>query len=82
MAVVHAAALLTVVVLAVVLVAAAARWGLVAVPEAPATFPAAPVGVLQSFANASPILRLGLAAGATAWLILGPVALYFALRRD
>jgi hypothetical protein len=29
-----------------------------------------------------PMLRYGLVLGATAWLILGPVALYFALRRD
>jgi hypothetical protein len=29
-----------------------------------------------------PLLRYGLMLGATAWLILGPVALYFAFRRD
>jgi len=36
----------------------------------------------QSLADVSPTLRWALALGATAWLILGPVALYFTLRRD
>jgi len=37
---------------------------------------------IQSLADVSPVLRWALALGATAWLILGPVALYLTLRRD
>jgi hypothetical protein len=36
----------------------------------------------QLLADLSPVLRWALALGATAWLILGPVALYLTLRRD
>jgi predicted anti-sigma-YlaC factor YlaD len=36
----------------------------------------------QALADLSPVLRWALALGATAWLILGPVALYLTLRRD
>lgn len=39
-------------------------------------------GTSQALADVSPVLRWALALGATAWLILGPVALYLTLRRD
>jgi hypothetical protein len=79
---VHAAALVAAVVLAVVLMSVLARS--VGTPTwtefVPAT--ASWTEASQSLASEFPILRYGLMLGATAWLILGPVALYFALRRD
>jgi hypothetical protein len=78
----HAAALVAAIVLAIVLAAVVARsvgtaslagW----IPQVPSWAEAS-----QSLATGSPVLRYSLMLGATAWLILGPVALYFALRRD
>jgi hypothetical protein len=81
-AAVHAAALVGAVVLAAVLVAAVARWaGLAAVTDLIPTMPSWGE-TSKSVTDASPLIRYGLALGASAWLILGPVALYFALRRE
>lgn len=79
---VHAATLVGFVVLAVVLVSAASRWA--GQPALIDSLPAIPSwgDTSASLADAFPVLRYGLALGATAWLILGPVALYFAFRRD
>ena len=81
-AAVHAVALVAAVVLAIVLVSVAARSGATAslsgfLPSMPSWAEAS-----RSLTIESPTLRYGLVLGATAWLILGPVALYFALRRD
>jgi hypothetical protein len=79
---IHAAALAGAVVLAAVLVLTLGRSvGVMSLAGYPPTWPswtAASQLVVTDF----PILRYGLALGATAWLILGPVALYFAFRRD
>jgi hypothetical protein len=81
-AAVHAAALLAVILLAVVLVATVARSaGTVSVTDYLPTMPSLGEGG-QLVTDPSPLLWYGLALGATAWLILGPVALYFALRRE
>jgi anti-sigma factor RsiW len=79
---VHAAALVAVLVLAVVSFSTVAHLPWAAslayfLPTLPTWSAAA-----QSLADVSPILRWTLALGATAWLILGPVALYLTLRRD
>ena len=79
---VHAAALVAAVVLAIVLVSVAARSGATAslsgfLPSVSFWAEASPSLTIES-----PALRYGVMLGATAWLILGPVALYFALRRD
>jgi hypothetical protein len=79
---VHAAALVAAVVLAVVLVSSVARWaGLPAVAD---FIPAMPSWseASEPLTSEFPLVRYGLMLGATAWLILGPVALYFAFRRD
>jgi hypothetical protein len=79
---VHAAAVVAAVVLAVALVsvlirslgtASLAGW----VPAIP-SWTEAP----RSLASEFPFLGYSLMAGATTWLVLGPVALYFAFRRD
>jgi predicted anti-sigma-YlaC factor YlaD len=79
---VQAAAIVAAVVLAVVLATSVAPF--VGMPSLSAWVPQMP-----SWAEASgmlttdfPMLGYGLMLGVTAWLILGPVALYFALRRD
>ena len=79
---VHAAAIVAAAVLAVVLATSVAPF--VGMPSLSTWVPQVP-----SWAEASrvlttdfPLLRYGLMLGATAWLILGPVALYFAFRRD
>jgi predicted anti-sigma-YlaC factor YlaD len=79
---VHAAALVAAIVLAGVLVSVVARS--VGTASLAAWIPTMPswAEASQSLAIESPILRYGLMLGATAWLILGPVALYFAFRRD
>ena len=79
---VHAVALVAAVALAIVLVSVAVRSGAAAslsgfLPSMPTWAEAS-----RSLASESPMLRYGLLLGATAWLILGPVALYFAFRRD
>jgi predicted anti-sigma-YlaC factor YlaD len=79
---VHAAAFIAVLIVAVVSFSSFAHlpWA-----AGLADFlPAIPTwsGMAQSLADVSPVLRWALALGATAWLILGPVALYFTLRRD
>ncbi len=79
---VHAAAFIAVLVLAAVSFSTFAHlpWA-----ASPADFlPTLPTWseTLQSLADVSPVLRWALALGATAWLILGPVALYLTLRRD
>jgi predicted anti-sigma-YlaC factor YlaD len=79
---VHAAAVVAAVVLALVLVSVLARS--VGTTSLTNYVPAMPswAEASQSLSIDSPILRYGLMLGATTWLILGPVALYFALRRD
>jgi predicted anti-sigma-YlaC factor YlaD len=79
---VHAAAFIAVLVVAVVSFSTFAHLPWAAsladfLPTLPTWSEAA-----QSVADVSPILRWALALGATAWLILGPVALYLTLRRD
>lgn len=79
---VHAAALVAVVVLAVVLASATARtFGM---PTFAHYVPAVPswADLSGAIAIESPLLRYGLMLGGSAWLILGPVALYFALRKE
>ena len=78
----HAAALIAAVVLAVVLVSTLARS--VGMPSLTEFLPTMPsfVDASQSLSSEFPLLRYSLLLGATTWLILGPVALYFALRRD
>jgi len=79
---VHAAAVVAAVVLAVVLATSVAPF--VGMPSLSNWVPAVPSWVASpgTLATDFPLLRYGLMLGATAWLILGPVALYFALRRD
>jgi hypothetical protein len=79
---VHAAAIVAAVVLAVVLASSVAPF--VGMPSLSGWVPQMP-----SWSEAShtlttdfPLLGYSLMLGATAWLILGPVALYFALRKD
>ena len=79
---VHAAAFIAVLVVAVVSFSTFASWAWATsltdfLPSMPTWSEAA-----QAVADVSPVLRWALALGATAWLILGPVALYFTLRRD
>jgi hypothetical protein len=79
---VHVAALVAAVVLAIVLVAVVARSvGTAPLADYAPTLPSW-AEASESLATWSPILRYSLMLGATAWLILGPVALYLALRRD
>ncbi len=85
---VHAAAFVAVLVVAVVSFSAFAHWAWAApltdfLPTLP-TLPTFPTWseAAQAVADVSPVLRWALALGATAWLILGPVALYLTLRRD
>ena len=79
---VHAAAVVAALVLALVLVSVVSRS--VGISFLADYVPALPswAEASQSLATGSPLLRYSLMLGATAWLILGPVALYFALRRD
>jgi len=79
---VHAAALVAVIVLAAILVSTVARWA--GMPPLSAFVPTLPswAETTQSLADASPLLRYGLALGVAAWLLLGPVAIYLALRRE
>jgi hypothetical protein len=79
---VHAAAIVAVVVLVVVLVSSVAPF--VGMPSLSGIVPTAASWTVapRSLATEFPMLRYGLMLGATAWLILGPVALYFAFRRD
>jgi hypothetical protein len=79
---VHAAALVAAVVLAIVLVSVAARSGATASLSGFLPSVSFWAEASQSLTIESPALRYGVMLGATAWLILGPVALYFALRRD
>jgi hypothetical protein len=79
---VHAAAIVASVVLVVSLaLAVAPRLGM---PAVSAWIPQVPTWAQASAAlvTGSPVVRYGLMFGATASLILGPVALYFAFRRD
>jgi hypothetical protein len=79
---VHAAALVAAVVLAVVLATSVAPF--VGMPSLSGFMPsmASLAEASQALSTQFPLLRYGVMLGATAWLILGPVALYFALRRD
>jgi hypothetical protein len=79
---IHAAALVAAGVLAVVLVSSAGSW--TGMPALSGWVPAMPAwaDASRSLTTEFPSLRYGLMLGATAWLILGPVALYLALRRD
>jgi predicted anti-sigma-YlaC factor YlaD len=79
---VHAAALVAVLVLAVVSFSTVAGWAWTAsltdfLPTLPTW-----TETSRALAELSPALRSALALGATGWLILGPVALYLAIRRD
>ncbi len=79
---VHAAAIVAVGVLAVVLVSSVASFvgtaSLFGFMSSTPSWADAPRALATEF----PVLRYGLMLGATAWLILGPVALYFAFRRE
>ena len=79
---VHAAAIIAAAVLAVVLATSVAPF--VGMPSLSGFMPSAAslTEASQSLSIQFPLLRYGLMLGATAWLILGPVALYFAFRRD
>jgi hypothetical protein len=79
---VHAAAIVAAAVLAVVLATNVAPF--VGMPSLSGWIPQVPswVAAPRTFTTDFPLLRYGLMLGATAWLILGPVALYFAFRRD
>ena len=79
---VHAAAIVAAVVLAVVRATSVAPF--VGMPSLSGWIPQVPswVEAPPTLTTDFPMLRYGLMLGATAWLILGPVALYFALRRD
>jgi hypothetical protein len=79
---VHAAAIVAVVALVVVLVSSVAPF--VGMPSLSGFVPslASLAEASQALSTQFPLLRYGVMLGATAWLILGPVALYFALRRD
>jgi anti-sigma factor RsiW len=79
---VHSAAFVAVLVVAVVSFSTFARW--VGSASLSDVLPALPTWsqTSQLLADLSPVLRWALALGATAWLILGPVALYLTLRRD
>jgi hypothetical protein len=79
---VHAAAIIAAAVLAVVLATSVAPF--VGMPSLSGFMPSATswAEASQSLSAQFPLLPYGLALGATAWLILGPVALYFAFRRD
>lgn len=82
---VHAVAFVAVLAAAIVSFSAFAHWAWAApltdfLPTLP-TFPTWSEAA-QAVADVSPVLRWALALGATAWLILGPVALYLTLRRD
>lgn len=79
---VHAAAIIAAVVLAVVLVTSVAPF--VGMPSLAGLVPSTTsfVEASRSLTTEFPLLPYGVVLGATAWLILGPVALYFALRRD
>ncbi len=79
---VHAAAIVAAVVLAVVLATSVAPF--VGMPSLSGFMPsmASLAEASQALSTQFPLLRYGVMLGVTAWLILGPVALYFALRRD
>ena len=82
---VHAVAIIAAAVLAVVLATSVAPF--VGMPSLSSWVPQVPSAASLTEASQSlsiqfPLLRYGLMLGATAWLILGPVALYFAFRRD
>ena len=79
---VHAAAIIAAAVLAVVLATSVAPF--VGMPSLSNWIPQMPSWTEASrvLTTDFPLLRYGLMLGATAWLILGPVALYFAFRRD
>jgi predicted anti-sigma-YlaC factor YlaD len=80
--VVHAAAIIAALVLAVVLATSVAPF--VSRPSLGGFMPSTALFVetSRSLTTEFPLLPYGVMLGATAWLILGPVALYFALRRD
>jgi hypothetical protein len=80
--VVHVAAIVAAVVLAVVLATSVAP--LVGMPSLSGFMPstASFVEASRSLTTEFPLLPYGVMLGATAWLILGPVALYFAFRKD
>ncbi len=79
---VHAAAVVAAIVLAVVLATRVAPF--VGMPSLAGFMPstASFVEASRSLTTEFPLLPYGAMLGATAWLILGPVALYFAFRRD
>jgi hypothetical protein len=79
---VHAAAIVAAAVLAIVLATSVAPF--VRMPSLAGFMPstASFVEASRSLTTEFPLLPYALMLGATAWLILGPVALYFAFRRD
>ena len=79
---VHAAAIVAVVALVVVLVSSVAPF--VGMPSLSGFMPstASFVEASRSLTTEFPLLPYGVMLGGTAWLILGPVALYFAFRKD
>jgi hypothetical protein len=81
--VLHALTLSLAVVFAVFLVWTLARTaGMPGVALGLPALPAWAAAVSSEATTAPSLVRYGVILGATAWLILGPVALYFALRRD
>jgi hypothetical protein len=82
-AILHALTLALAVVFAVFLVWTVARTA--GMPGVALGLPALPAWTTAASSEAGgsrSVIRYAVALGATAWLILGPVALYFALRRD
>jgi hypothetical protein len=79
---VHAAAIVAAAVLAVVLATSVAPF--VGMPPLAGFMLSSTsfVEASRSLTTEFPLLPYGVMLGATAWLILGPVALYFAFRRD
>ncbi len=79
---IHAAAFIAVLAVAIVSISTLVHWvGPASLTDWLPTLPTWSEAS-ASLADLSPILRWALALGATAWLILGPVALYLTLRRD
>lgn len=81
---VHAAALVGVLVIAAALASTLGRSAGFDMLSTTDLLPSVPswAQASQAVLASSPLVRAGLVLGAGAWLILGPVALYFALRRD
>lgn len=80
----HAAALVGVVVLAAALASTLGRSAGFDIPWTTDLLPSVPswAQASQAVSATSPLVRVGLVLGAGVWLILGPVALYLAIKRQ